>query len=316
MDALNLYARERKALLRSRAAPDDLVVCRVHALFYGRPAERHDTRADAPPHAPYERIVAVEYRHVVGFLRGEDALLRRAVVGEARVAVEVVFGQVQQDRDPRAEILHPFELEAAHLDDAPVPILAGEADERCADVAADERVRAGGFEHRADQRRRRAFAVRAGDRDERRTYKSIAELDLAHYLHAAPHGGLQQRIFLRHAGAGNQDVDIFQPGGIFAPEAKIDRRVAQRSDFPREIGLAPPVADSDVGAALGEKTSRGDAGARKPQHHHLFALDVHDSTDTNPHYRSFRVLSATTAQTIEMIQKRTMICGSGQPLSS
>jgi hypothetical protein len=28
------------------------------------------------------------------------------------------------------------------------------------------------------------------------------------------------------------------------------------------------------------------------------------------------VLNATSAQTIEMIQKRTMICGSGQPLSS
>jgi hypothetical protein len=38
-----------------------------------------------------------------------------------------------------------------------------------------------------------------------------------------------------------------------------------------------------------------------------------------PHRRfhlSFKVLNPTTAQINEMIQNRTMICGSGQPLSS
>ena len=46
---------------------------------------------------PDQRIVAIEDRDVVARLRLEDALLGAAVIGKARIAVQMVFGDVEQN---------------------------------------------------------------------------------------------------------------------------------------------------------------------------------------------------------------------------
>ena len=38
------------------------------------------------------------------------------------ITVEVVFGQIEQHRDPRTELFNPLQLEAADLDHAPIPV--------------------------------------------------------------------------------------------------------------------------------------------------------------------------------------------------
>ena len=58
---------------------------------------------------------------------------------------------------------------------------------------------------------------------------------------------------------------------------------------------------------------RRDAGARETDHQDLFSTQAHDVRGS---YRSFSVARATSARMTEMIQKRTMTFGSGQPLSS
>src|SRR5205807_2391517 len=75
---------------------------------------------------------------VLRLLRGEEARLRLAVLREARVAVEVVGGEVQEAADARPQALHPLELEARDLGNGDLRCLVERADERRPQVAADE----------------------------------------------------------------------------------------------------------------------------------------------------------------------------------
>ena len=90
-----------------------------------------ECRAGGGVRHPSARVlVTVEDRGAAGVLQGpaevggglvlEDAELRVDVLLEARVAVQVVLGQVQEHGDLRVEAFHTFELEGGKLDDDPL----------------------------------------------------------------------------------------------------------------------------------------------------------------------------------------------------
>ena len=88
------------------------------------------------------------------------------------------------------------------------------------------------------------------------------------------------------------------------PQAQLDppRGAIESERFPRaDVGEPHPHA------ARRERPRDRLAGAPRAQDEGLA---------WQPHQRSFRVESASSAQTTETIQKRTMICGSGHPRSS
>src|SRR5438309_135563 len=81
-------AAEPVALLRRVGqAERDEALAREGAAGDRACAERHDARAHPRDGAPRLRVVAIHDREVLGLLRGEEARLRLAVLGEARVAV-------------------------------------------------------------------------------------------------------------------------------------------------------------------------------------------------------------------------------------
>src|SRR5262249_26438587 len=75
--------------------------------------------------------------------------------------------------------------------------------------------------------------------------------------------------------------------------------------------LGRRVGDDDGSAARLEEAVDRATGAPCAQDQHVVARPVHLRS-----YLSLRVLSAASAQMIERIQKRTMICGSGHPRNS
>ena len=86
----------------------------------------------------------------------------------ARMTIEVVGREVQQDGNPRMEGLNPFELEAARFDD-----VQGLGRRRLdlrgqwrADIAADRHRASGRFENASSQFGRRRFALRPRDGDD------------------------------------------------------------------------------------------------------------------------------------------------------
>jgi len=113
-------------------------------------------------------IVGVEHRPVVHGLVREDPRLRRRVLGEVDVVVEMVGREIEQHRNPRTERFGRLQLKAARFDDVDGALgrLVDLRAQRVADVAADENVIARFIEHPARQRRRRRFPLRSRDRDD------------------------------------------------------------------------------------------------------------------------------------------------------
>jgi hypothetical protein len=271
----------------------------------GRPAEADDARPQAARDGHHRGIVAVEHGPVLARLRREEARLRVAIVGEARMAVEMVVGHVQEAADVRAEALDPLELEARHLGDADVPLGLEGRDERRAEVPARERAPAGRREREADERRRRALAVRSGDPDDRTREPSRCDLDLARDRDPAPPRLDEDGRRARHAGARHDQRDVGEQLRAVVAEAELDARHVARLGADRR--RRPRIADPHALAAR-----------RQHARHRLPRAPEADDEHAPRHrrHRSFRVERASSAQTIETIQKRTMICGSGQPRSS
>jgi hypothetical protein len=92
-----------------------------------------------------------------------------------------------------------------------------------------------------------------------------------------------------------------------------NRQPRQRVQLGIQISRGAEIANQHDRPLMREKPRRGLTGARQAQHHDLLAFEIHFSM---PFYLSLSVLSPITAQINAIIQKRTMICGSFQPLSS
>ena len=151
----------------------------------------HQRRIDRKEHLPRApctrerervRIVGVDHRPVVRGLIRKDLRLRCAVLLHRTVTIEMVRGQVQQDRNPWMKRVGRLELKAAHLDDME-RLGRGVGHLRAqgrSDVSADQRPQAAGVEHAPGQRRRRRLALRSGDRHDPSAQPARRELDLSH----------------------------------------------------------------------------------------------------------------------------------------
>ncbi len=106
----------------------------------------------------------------------------------------MIVAEIQMNPDVRAKLLDPFELEAGNLDHQRVDVSVRRLDQRSAEVAADEHALAGRLENVADHRGDRAFAVGAGDADDRRPHEAARQLQLADHRDAALRRASRSRI--------------------------------------------------------------------------------------------------------------------------
>src|SRR5262249_28663407 len=104
-------------------------------------------------------------REIAGFLRDEGVALGIGVILKRGVAVEVIFGDVEQDADARRDGRQALELEARHLEYGGVELETHGFCSRRTEVAANEHALLCGFEQSSEQRRGRAFAVGAADEE-------------------------------------------------------------------------------------------------------------------------------------------------------
>jgi len=222
------------------------------------------------------------------------------------VVVQMIRGHVEEDRHGGMERYAPLELEAAHLDYCPVVLLgaAGVADEGGADVSADKDSPAALPQDVADERRGRGLPVGAGDGDEGRAEKASREFQLAEDRDARLRRRGKDGIRRRHAGGGNDEV---------YPRKNL--RIVRGGLHPRQRrggqGLGIHVRSRHFCPPAEEKLRRGQPRFGQPDDGDVLSLQFHNCA-----YLNFRVLRATRARRMEMIQKRTMTFGSAQPFSS
>ena len=116
---------------------------------------------------------------------------------------------------------------------------------------------------------------------------------------------------MRHARRDDHEVGPLEVGEVVAAERAPDVRAIERCQRAGELPLRAPVGDGDARPLAGAEPRGGDAAPREPDDG-----DALPSQIRRHGYLSFKDSRATRASMIDMIQNRTMIFGSAQPLSS
>ena len=145
-----------------------------------------DTKADAaivrPAYRHRERIVRV---HHAGFCILVNPQLRRAILLQPqRVAVHMVLSHVEDGCRHRLQAGGRFQLEAGELQHIQLTIGVQQHQRRQADITAHADVNPGRFRHLAHQSSDSAFAVRAGNGDNRRLRLAAEQFDITNDLYA------------------------------------------------------------------------------------------------------------------------------------
>jgi hypothetical protein len=205
-----------------------------------------------------------EHRDVVGALVLEDPELRRAVVLEARVAVEVVGREVEQDGDARPKRVDVLELKARELADDPRVLgeRAVQARERVADVPRDRDGGRCGPEDRTEKLARRRLPVRARHADDRIGEEPEAELDLAPDGQATLARGGHEGCLRRNAGAFDEQVHAVEQLGVVRAEDDFDAVLAK----PPRVQPCVAIDADDRHAAPGKRERRRLPRAREAEH--------------------------------------------------
>ncbi|OPZ92183.1 MAG: hypothetical protein BWY73_00909 [candidate division TA06 bacterium ADurb.Bin417] len=204
---------------------------------------------------PALRVVVIEQRDIVAGLVFENPELGLPVRAEVRIAVQVVGGDVEQQREFRPEALDPLQLETAHLQDHRVG--CGQAvnyrDEGGPDVAREDHRPAGRFQHVAQQGNHGTLAVGPGDRQDRGRAETVGQFQFAPDRDAALKGGLDRPALGRHAGTGHHQVQAFQERLRMAAQFHPDAGGLQFAPFRFEAGAAAVLGQADLGPASGQE---------------------------------------------------------------
>ncbi len=238
---------------------------------------------------------------VVGLLTPQQQRLRIHVGLEVGVPVQMVRGQVQDQRHVRPEGVRGLELERGDLEHRHVQRASHQPERGASDVAGGLRPQPRRPQHRRQQLRGRALAVGSGHRRHRHRERLGGELHVpGHPLRV---GG---PALARHTRARNHQVPVVQ---VRKRSSHAQRHaLAQRLEALQRGGRAL-VRRHHARPALRQEGGGAAAAASQAQHEHASSGEI-------PHQRSFREERATSPRMIETIQKRTTICCSGQPFCS
>src|SRR6266581_1557042 len=260
-----------------------------------------DRLSSGQRHRQAARVAPVEDLDAVA---RKDPRLGAGVVVEAAVAVQMVFGDVEDRSGVGGKRVRRLELEARELQHpqprGPSQLLAAHEriEHRRADIAGDLAVGPRGFRHRAGKRRDGALAVGARHRDDPRSparHRLREQLDIAEHFdtgnHRSPHAGLRER----HSGADSDEIDSGE--ALLAERAAIGRDARERPPQirePRRRGAR--VRDAHDRPAAREPLRHRQARVTQTEHQRLSARETH---------RSFKVDRPNSTSIMVMIQKRT-----------
>ena len=223
------------------------------------------------------RVVCVQHREVACVLRGKDALLGQRVVLKGAVPVEMIGRDVQDHRDLRMELFRAFELEAGNLQHRPraFAALIDEAHHRHADVAGDQRRQTRLLQDFAGQRRRRGFAVGAGDGQDLAFQKARGQFQLADHRAAEVAGLHQFGRIQRHTGTDYDQVLAAKSQQAVAARLHHDALIQQRRNFlGKRLGRAN-IGYRHLRALPAQKQRRRKPGLPQAHHQNFFAFQFH-----------------------------------------
>ena len=221
----------------------------------------------------------------------------------------MILGKIQHRGRRSRQAVRRLQLEARQLQHIELGGRVKQVQRGRAQIAADPRAQTRGFSHGAQQLGRRRFAVAAGDGHHRRLRRLSEEFDVPDQGQTIgaqrAHEGFLQRHARRHH---RRRVAGYRPGCGETTKGETCLRV--ESLQLRQVGR--------LGAAVG--SVEGDvAGGTETQHRgpgSTEADDQHASAVRARNHRIFNVDRPMRTRIKVMIQKRTMMRGSGQPLSS
>ncbi len=261
--------RHRNEAFHRRVCPPHNPVIVQEKAIHDRAGggEHHSPRSDATAARHDRRVIGVDDCPIGRLLVRKDARFRRRVRLDGWMPIEMVGGEVEPQRDPWTEPDGRLELKAAHLDDVH-RLRRGAFDlhaQRHPDVSADQDVASRLLEHPAEQRCRRRFSFRAGDRHDRTLHPTRGELELADDLCTVLSRRFEHRLLGRHSRTDHHQVGLLEGRG----------RVAAR--FEGHAGITQPCRIIDARAALGQHHARassrqqfccGDSAASRTDDHH------------------------------------------------
>ncbi len=144
------------------------------------PAERIDFTFGFFPQGPDQRVVPVEDSDSIFVLGKDKSFLRRKIILEGAMPVEMILGNVEKSGYGYSEAVDIFKLEAGNFGDIDMVILAifGKSDEWRADVTGQEGFLSGLFQNFVGQCRRGGFSIGSGNPDNLSPKKVVSQLDL------------------------------------------------------------------------------------------------------------------------------------------
>ena len=232
------------------------------ALGCGRIGTEGLHHATGKAHRERPCIVAVEHLLSAG---DENTLLRRCIIVDTRIAIEMILGDVKHGRRDRPQARRGFQLEARQFEHEHVRprravlMLRERIEDRLADVANDRGAETGGPDKLAGQRRHRALSVRAGDCQHPLTRRQSAgkELDVADQFDTTRDRGLDRGQRLGNARTDNHQIGTGK--GVVGEWSLEDRHPGELGgERPRARRIRTRVGDRDMRA-----TTRGPARRRQ-----------------------------------------------------
>ena len=201
-------------------------------------------------------------------IAAEHAALRRDVVVEALVAVQVIGADVQHRRRDRTQCAGGLELEARQLQHVEIATAPEQRQRGRTQIPAGPDPRAGALRHGRDQRRDGALAVRSGDGDDRCIGCAGEQLDVADDRHTAPRRGPKRLLPHRHSRTDDDLRGSFEHRRIESAQTDLDiRELALDRGTPRRV-LARIHRD-DIPVRIREVTDARQPGLAETDHEHM-----------------------------------------------
>ena len=173
-----------------------------------QPAEEHLAARQGGTEAEHPRVIRIQDGIIFRPLVAKDLPFCLGIGLEGRVAVQVVWRNVQQDGHVGTKIANGFQLKATQLgnnDRARIDPIHGGA-QSDTNIPTDKSGEAGGLKHFAQKHRRGRLAVRTGN-----THNGIAQVPARHFNlrdngNASRTSCLELRQVPRHPGADYHEI--------------------------------------------------------------------------------------------------------------
>ena len=211
-------------------------------------------------------IVRIQNQHTVRALESEDVLFGVHIFLHILVNIQMVGGQVGDER-PLGAALHIHQLEGAELHNGKILLfhLTAQRKQGRSDIAAQPDGFPGGLQHLGYQRGRGGFSVGTGHRNQGTGTDLEKHFHLRGHFRAPILQGLNGRVARVHTGGAEQHLR-FYPIQVAIPQAQFGTQLFQLQDFRIQLLPGCTVTARHPAAKFQQQPHQGPVADPKAQH--------------------------------------------------